>query len=211
VDADPSRIVSRAQVGPAGGVSPASWLRRAGRTRLPDGSELLWSVAEGERGRRWRASTIVDGAVGLALLLEVDRRGRPTKLELTTAIGMLTLHPEGDERSIHGNVVESDGVRPLALDWGPEQELEVVDDPITAAVMLRRLDKTVAAGEGETISVLAIDARLSVRPETRLVRRLDDRRWEVANLAGGRATTIALDASGIPSFPGGAAEWPIEP
>jgi hypothetical protein len=187
------------------------WIRRAGRARLEDGSELLWSLAEGGRGRRWRATTTLEGRINHALLLEIDLAGRPARLELTTEAGMLTLHPEADGRSIHGNVVHRGGVRPLALGWGPDHDLEVVDRPLVTAVMLRRLGPTVRVGEGETVPVLAIDRSLAVRPGTRLVRRLADRRWIVADLAAAREMAIELDPDGLPQLGPSADSWPLEP
>ena len=188
-----------------------AWIRRAGRARLEDGSELLWSLAEGGRGRRWRATTILDGRITHALLLEIDLAGRPARLELTTEAGLLTLHPEPDGRSIHGNVVHRGGVRPLALAWGPDHDLEVVDRPLVTAVMLRRLGPTVRVGEGETVPVLAIDRSLAVRLGTRLVRRLADRRWIVADLAAAREMAIELDPDGVPQLGPSADSWPLEP
>ena len=187
------------------------WLRRAGRGRLADGSELVWSVAEGLRGRRWRATATVEGRMTHALTLEVDNDGRPTRLELATDAGLLTLHPEPDEGSIHGNVVHRGGVRPLAFPWGPDHELEVVDRPIATAVMLRRLAGSVAVGEGETVAVLAIDRALAVRRGSRLVRRLAERRWQVADLRGGREVILELDAEGVPVLGRSAHDWPLEP
>jgi hypothetical protein len=186
-------------------------LRRAGRARLADGSELLWSLAEGGRGRRWRAMAMIEGRISHALLLEVDRAGRPARLELTTDAGMLTLHPEPDGRSIHGNVIHRGGVRPLALPWSADHDLEIVDRPLATAVMLRRLSSSVRVGAGETIPVLAIDRSLAVRPGTRLVRRLTDRQWIVADLAGAREMAIDLDPNGIPQFGPSADDWPLEP
>ena len=70
----------------------------AGRARLQDGSLLLWSIAEGRRGARWRASTRRDGRLLSDLLLEVGHDGRPGRLEIATPAGLLTLHPEADGR-----------------------------------------------------------------------------------------------------------------
>jgi hypothetical protein len=188
-----------------------AWIRRAGRARLEDGSELLWSLAEGGRGRRWRATTILDGRITHTLLLEIDLAGRPARLELSTEAGMLTLHPARDGRSIHGNVVHGGGVRPLALAWGPDHDLEVVGRPLATAVMLRRLSSSVRVGEGETVPVLAIDQSLAVRGGTRLVRRLADRRWIVADLAAAREMAIELDQDGVPQLGPSADSWPLEP
>ena len=122
---------------------------------------------------------------------------------------MLTLHPDDDERSAHGNVVHAGGVRPLALPWSPDHAFEVVDRPIATAVMLARMARSVAVGEGETVAVLAVDAGLVVRPGTRLVRRLAEWRWEVADLGAGRSFELELDADGVPKF-GSADDWPLD-
>ena len=49
----------------------SAMVRRAGQAILPDGTEVVWSVADGRRGRRWRATTTRDGALPPSLLLEV--------------------------------------------------------------------------------------------------------------------------------------------
>jgi hypothetical protein len=52
-----------------------------------------------------------------SLLLELDPDGRFSHLELSTAAGLLTLHPEGDG-TLHGNAVTADGVHHVvALPW----------------------------------------------------------------------------------------------
>jgi len=167
-------------------------------------------MAEGTRGRRWRATATADGHLTHVLLLELDNDGRPSRLELTTEAGMLTLHPEPDGRSIEGNVVHARGVRPLQFRWSPDHELEIVDRPIATSVMLHRLSGSVRVGEGETIDILSIDAALTVRPGSRVVRRIADARWEVADLSAGTQSTIELGAHGIPRFRD-AQEWPLEP
>ena len=186
-----------------------AWLRRAGRGILPDGATLIWSAADGERGRRWRASATLDGRMTHAVLLETSPAGKVLRLELATASGLLTLHPERDGRSIHGNIVHVGGVRPLEFPWSADHELEIVDRPGPTAVMLRRLARTVEVGGGETVSILSIDASLVVRPGNRLVRRLAPDRWLVADVAGARETTIELDADGIPVL-GAPADWPLD-
>ena len=91
------------------------FLRRAGVGELPDGSVVTWSVAEGARGRRWRWTIAAPTGLRHAGLVELDRDGRIARLELETTDGMLTLHPDGDGRSAHGNVVRAHGVEPVAL------------------------------------------------------------------------------------------------
>ncbi len=96
-------------------------VRRGGRGTLPDGAQLTWSLAEGGRGRRWRASRVRDGRLEGTILLEIDAAGRPARLELGTSDGLLTLHPDRGERELHGNVVTPDGIRHLRsrLEPGP--------------------------------------------------------------------------------------------
>jgi len=48
-----------------------------------------------------------------------------------------------------------------------------------------------------------------VRPGTRLVRRLTPERWLIADVSGGRETTIELDADGIPVL-GAPADWQLD-
>lgn len=189
--------------------TPKTYLRRAGRGLLADGATLIWSAADGERGRRWRASASLDGRMTHAVMLETSSAGRIVRLELATTSGLLTLHPAGDGRSIHGNIVHVGGVRPLAFPWSKDHELEIVDRPGPTVVMIRRLAKIVEVGGGETVPVLSIDASLVVRPGTRLVRRLSPDRWLVADVAGGRETTIELDGDGIPVL-GAPAEWALD-
>lgn len=187
---------------------PGRHLREGGRVRLADGASLLWSMAEGGRGRRWRAVATRDGAITHALLLEVDRAGRPARLELTTPAGMLTLHPEPDERSIHGNVVSAAGVRPLAFAWSSEHELDIVDRPIAMAVGLHRRRGTCPVGATASIPVLVIDASLRAVPGDRTASRLTEDRWIVIDRATGAERTLTIDADGVLVSD---ERWPLEP
>lgn len=165
------------------------WLRRAGRGRLPDGRTLLWSVAEGRRGRRWRSSTLdADGHVVLVLLLEMDVQGRFARLEVTTRSGLLTLHPEPGGSRVDGNVVHPDGVRPIAVPWGPGHVLRVADSPIPE-ILTRRV-----AVDGEApSSILAIDASLALTALSPL----------------GEGSGPVADPRGVPILDG-AREWDLE-
>jgi len=184
------------------------WLRRGGRGRLADGSLLVWSVAEGARGRRWRAATTRGGILALGLLLEVGTDGRPKRLELTSPAGLLTLHPEPDLRSAHGNVVATDGVRHLALPFSPEHAFAVGDDPILTAVALHRLAEEVGVGEERDIPVVAIDPDLAVAEAVRRIVRQSASTWQVGE---GRATRfLELDGRGIPTAIPSGREWPLE-
>jgi hypothetical protein len=114
----------------------SGWLRRAGSGRQADGSDVTWSVAEGERGRRWRWTVNDLGVVRHAALVEIDPGGAFSRLELATPLGLLTLHPGPGVRSINGNVVTADRVRPLTLDWSPRAALAIAGDSFGSAVLL---------------------------------------------------------------------------
>lgn len=109
-------------------------LRRAGTGTLADGSVVTWSVAEGSRGRRWRWTVALGEQLRHAGLVELDRDGRFARLELETANGMLTLHPDSDRRSAHGNVVRTAGVEPVSIDWMDDEGVAIEDDPFGSAV-----------------------------------------------------------------------------
>jgi hypothetical protein len=180
--------------------SGAAFLRVAGRSRAADGAAIAWSVAEGGRGRRWRAVATLDGTITHTLLLEVAPAGRISRVELVTPAGMLTLHPERGERAIHGNVVGVDGsVRPLAFEWSPDHEIDVSGRPVATWVGLYRRRDTVAVGEVVSIQVLAIDPGLRVTMARRSVTRLDRERWLVASGLADPAIELRLDADGLPA------------
>jgi hypothetical protein len=171
-------------------------VRRAGRAILADGRILLWSVAEGARGRRWRSSTrIPDGRLVDALLLEAGPGGRIGRLELTTVGGQLTFHAEPEERAAHGNVVTPDGVRHVALRWAPGRGIEIPWSPIADAVL--------ASGPAGAREVARIDTDLVPRPATVLVEQLGEGHWRLGE------RDIRLDSDGLPLFPGGRI-WPLE-
>ena len=169
---------------------------------------VAWSVAEGSRGRRWRATAALEGSISHALLLEVDPRGRCRRLELTTPAGMLTLHPEPGEREIHGNVVAADGsVRPLAFEWSADHEIEIVGRPIATAIALHRWRELVPVGAHALIPVLSIDGLLGVEAGVRRVIRLDVDRWSVDDASGTSVGEVVLDARGLPAAE---ATWSLE-
>ena len=71
----------------------------------PTARRVTWTISEGRRGRRWR-EVVADGpAVRHALLLETDPTGRFSHLELASAAGLWTFHPEADG-TLHGNHVD---------------------------------------------------------------------------------------------------------
>lgn len=178
--------------------------RLAGELLLADGTRLTWSVADGIRGRRWRAVSIGDAGISHAILLEVNPAGRPSRIELTTPAGLLVLHPSPDQLEIHGNVVGTTGagVRPLAFAWGPEHELEVLGRPLATAVALhRRRDRTAVGGRG-AMDVLSIGSDLEAVAHRRSFERLTETAWRVAGVE------VEIDADGLPL---GGVRWPLEP
>jgi hypothetical protein len=141
------------------------------------------------------------------LLLETTPARALAKLELATAAGLLTLHPE--DSILHGNVVTPGGMRHVALPWSPERVLLVVGTPSTAAVAASSLADRVGVGEGHTVSGISVDVELDVRPATFRVVRAAERRWRFVPAGGGVETTVTLDEDGIPVLDA-AAEWPLE-
>jgi hypothetical protein len=113
----------------------AVWLRRAGRGRLANGGLVLWSVAEGGRGRRWRwVHQIHEGLMGPAGLIELLPGGGLGRLELSAFGGLLTFHPEADRRSAHGNIVSAERVHPIETAWKPDWGVGIVGDAFGSAV-----------------------------------------------------------------------------
>ena len=167
-----------------------AWLRRAGRGLLPDGRTLVWSVAEGRRGQRWRSSTLgPEGRLDLALLIEVDGDGWFNRLELTTSRGMLTLHPEPDRSRVDGNVVSEGRVTPISLPWSSEHMLWVRDSPI-AEILTGRVE----AADGRMRRGLSINSTLEV---AQAIRTMEE--W----------TRPPADDRGVPELDA-SAEWDLE-
>ena len=187
----------------------SSAVRSGGRAVLPGGLAVVWSVADGRRGRRWRESAGRDGTVSRSLLLEVSPAGRPTRLELTTAAGLLTLHPDTEGRELHGNVVTAAGIRHLRFDWSAAHELFVVASPAAAAVALRHLADSVTVGEGVAVGVIWIDDALVPRPGAWQVTRTAGDRWHLRDLEGTEERLAMVDPDGLPILPR-AERWPLE-
>jgi hypothetical protein len=177
-------------------------LRLAGRGRLLDGGLVTWSLAEGIRGRRWRATLGDGGRLRAALLLEVAVDGRPMKLELATPVGLLTVHPEPDG-VLHGNVVTAAGVGPIDVPFGGALALDVERLPIGAAVACHGLAGSVGVGEGIELPVVRLGHDLSVRSSVARVGRRAPGAWTIDG------APLDLDARGVVVL-GEAHEWPLE-
>ncbi len=108
-------------------------VRLAGRGLRADDAVVTWTIADGQRGRRWRESVVQDGYLVHSLLYETGTDRRFTHLELAAPLGLVTLHPEGSG-TLHGNIVQTDGVEHIdGLAFGPDDALLVAGSPIATA------------------------------------------------------------------------------
>jgi hypothetical protein len=148
-----------------------------------------------------------DGQLVGALLLETLPDGTVTKLELTTAAGLLTVHPEGS--TLHGNVARPGGMEHVALPWSAGHVLIVVGTPATAAAAACVLEPRIGVGEGHTVPGASIGSGLAVTPATFRVARVADRRWHMLDAGSGARLTVDLDADGV-AILAGAVSWPLE-
>lgn len=174
-----------------------------------DGESLTWTEAEGTRGTRWREALERDGSLVRSLLLEVSVAGRPTRLEVTTAAGLLTLHPQPDESALHGNVVRVAGVHHLAFPWSAEHELLVLGSVASATTTLRRLAGPIVVGASRTIDVLRIDDTLKPRPARWTAGRIARHAWHLRDADGLEERRLTVDDEGRPLLTD-AISWPLE-
>lgn len=130
-------------------------IRRGGVTITAHGERSVWTIADGRRGRRVRESISRGDTLVRTVLFEIDPAGRCVRLELATAHGLLTLHPDRDGGQLHGNVVGPAGVRHLTFDWSADRELFVAGSPASTAIVRARGVRT----------VLRIDDELEPRTE----------------------------------------------
>ena len=182
------------------------WLRRAGTGRDADGWRVIWSVAEGKRGRRWREVRCRDTAVASSLLLETGPDGRFSHLELSTPSGLMTLHPESDG-TLHGNAIVSDGVEHvIGRPWNPDGIVLLEGSTIclvAAAEFLRRSLSPWSAASIPSVTIgpgtLLLDDHMPTRVE-----RVTASAWRF-----GRDEPFHLDDHGLPLLKDGEI-WPLE-
>jgi hypothetical protein len=184
-------------------------VRRGGRATTLGGDQLLWSEAEGARGTRWRESLVRDGALVRSLLVEVSTAGRPTRLEITTPAGLLTLHPAPDEAALHGNIVGADGIQHLAFEWSTEHELLIFGSPASATITLRRLGRALVVGASRELDVLRIEDDLDPRPARWHVERIARHAWHLRDPDGTDERRLTVDDDGRP-LSSDAVTWPLE-
>ncbi|MHB8959283.1 MAG: hypothetical protein ACYDAN_06620 [Candidatus Limnocylindrales bacterium] len=185
-------------------------VRRGGTLGLPGGRRMVWTVAQGAKGRRWRAvTTHGDGRMEAGLLVETAADGRLTKLELATGEGLLTLHPEGDPVRLHGNVVRASGIDHVSLPWSSAHLLMACASPVTAAVAVASAAASVGVGEGTGMAAVEVGIDLRLRTATWRVARVGERRWHLLAADGGPSLLLELDADGLPTAAHGAS-WPLD-
>ena len=185
-------------------------MRRGGTASLPGGRHLVWTVAAGSQGRRWRSvTTHGDGRLEAALLAETDLAGRLVKLELATGEGLLTLHPDGDPVRLHGNVVRASGIDHLSFPWSAAHVLLAGASPVTAAIAVAGSASRIGVGEGSKIPAVAVGIDLRPATATWHVARVAERRWRLLAAGGGASLVLETDADGLPTADDGMT-WPLE-
>jgi hypothetical protein len=150
---------------------------------------------------------VEDEAVVGSLLVEAAPDGSLVRLEVATAAGLLTLHPEG--ATLHGNVVRATGLEHLALPWADGNVLHVAGAPSTAGAAARQLRERLGVGEGRSIPGVLVRVDLSVRPVTFRVARVGPRGWRIIIADTGEEIAVTLDLDGIPTLEA-AESWPLE-
>ncbi len=121
-----------------------------------------------------------------SLLLELDPEGRFSHLELSTPVGLLTLHPEADG-TLHGNAVTSTGVDHVrGLPWSSDVIVIVDGSAVCRAIAASQQRADLDALDiGPTLSL----KRIRVTPDP-----ADVTSDGLPALGGG--TTSALDEDG---------------
>lgn len=187
-----------------------TWDRRGGHAAGPTGDRITWSLAEGARGTRWREAASRDGVLIRSIVLEVAPAGAVMRLEVATAEGLLTLHPEPDASAMHGNVVTPHGIRHLSFDWSPSHELVVAGSFIADAVAVRRIAVTLPVGGHAEVDVLVIDDALQPRPDRWAIERTASDRWTFQpRQADNPGREIRVGPDGLPMLDA-AETWALE-
>ena len=179
-------------------------LRVGGRGQGTDGAAVIWSVAEGNRGRRWREVRNAGHAVASSLLLETDPAGRFVHLELATPSGLLTLHPEADG-ALHGHAIVSDGVEHVAgLAWDADGVALLEGSTVCRLAAVAGLADTIAAGSSRGRLAIVIPATLWLEVKPIRIERVDEMTWRF-----GVEDPFVVDRDGLPVLRGGEI-WPLE-
>jgi hypothetical protein len=184
-------------------------LRRAGSGRLSDGSRLVWTVAEGGRGRRWRWTHTTDSGLATVGLLELDVEGAFARLELGSAVGLLTLHVDHSGSEVHGNVAAASGMRHLRFPWSSDNLVVVDGEPLVAAAMCFRLAGRSDGRPTREQAILLVEPSYVIRDTLGHCTRESDARWRI-EMSQARRIRIAIDAQGLPTGLEDESSWPLE-
>jgi hypothetical protein len=178
--------------------------RFGGRGAGADGASVVWSVAEGTPGRRWREVRNAGHAVASSLLLETDPAGRFVHLELSTPSGLLTLHPEADA-TLHGHAIVSDGVEHVeGLPWDADGLAMLEGSTICRLAAVACLADVIAVGTSRAHLAAVIPATLWLDVKPIRIERIDAMSWRFAD-----EKPFTVDARGLPILRGGEI-WPLE-
>ncbi len=188
-------------------------VRRAGRLALADGGIVLWSLAEGRNGRRWRWNRA--GPTGLLEvgLLEIAASGSCARLELSSPSGLMTIHPEPGEGSAHGNVVSDQGVAPIRIAWTAIHDIAVAGSPVPRLAVAHALRSAVGVGETTVRTTVIVDARLALLGRRETWTRTGDTQWVVrdADDPDTAEQIVTVGADGLPlGIEGSAPSWALE-
>lgn len=179
-------------------------LRFGGRGQGADGAAVVWSVAEGTRGRRWREVRNVGHGVATSLLLETDPSGRFAHLELSTPSGLLTLHPE-DDGTLHGHAIVSDGVEHVAgLAWDADGIAMLDGSTVCRLAAIASLAGRVEIGGSRAHLAAVIPPTLWIEVKPIRIERLAAATWRF-----GVEEPFAVGRRGLPELRGGEI-WPLE-
>jgi hypothetical protein len=182
-------------------------IRLAGIVAQDEATEVIWSIAEGWRGRRWREASVRLGRLAGTRVIEISPEGRLQRIEAAAPVGMLTLHPSEDGSTLHGNVVTAEGVRHLALPWGPAHRLVVAGSIGAVAVACQGLDTLIQPGGSTVFRGISIDADLSIGEGSVRIERSGLSGWRISAPEFSVESAAELDSDGLPQ---GGVGWPLE-
>jgi hypothetical protein len=191
------------------------FVRVAGRSRDVAGRLVLWSVAEGARGRRWREAVLHGSAVALArsVTLETDAERRHVKLELAAGVGLVTLHPEPDGQ-VHGNLVSAHHVMPIAIGIGEVPVFDLPDSVLVTAALCWTLAPLIPVGSRRELIVVRLHVAATdsggfgVGTEDLQAERPEMGRWLLTG-SGLEPREVLIDDDGLP-LPPPVVRWPLE-
>jgi hypothetical protein len=181
--------------------------RVAARERDVRNRDVVWTAADGRNGRRWRELALDASGIARSLLLETDNQGGWQRLEISSAEGLLTLHPEGD--SIHGNLAARSGVQHLSLGRLKPARVDVPGSLVAEAALCWSLTRQVRVGERRAIQVVSVAEPVSVAISELTVDRRTTATWELND--GSHRRLVELDDDGLPVAHVGADHWQLEP